>query len=188
MIQATQLKPGMIIKHENNICIVLSVVHVTPGNWRGMVQTKLRSILDGRGFEYRFRSDEKVEVAQLEEHEVEYLYAEGDMHHFMDTQTYEQYALNTEALGDARNYLVPNIRCKIKFYESRPVGIELPLTVDLKVIETPPQLKGATATNSPKPATLETGLVIQVPQFVNTGDVVRIDTRTGEYLERVGQG
>jgi len=187
MITATQLKPGMLIKHEGNICIVLHVVHVTPGNWRGMVQTKLRNIVDGRGFEYRFRSDDKIEVAVLEEREMEYLYSDGDQHNFMDTQSYEQWTMNTEMLGDAKNFLVPNIRCKIKFYEGRPVGIELPMTVDLKVVDTQPQLKGATATNSPKPATLETGLVIQVPPFINPGDLVRVDTRTGEYLERASK-
>lgn len=187
MITATQLKPGMIIKHGDNICIVLNVIHVTPGNWRGMVQTKLRSIIDGRGFEYRFRSDDKIDVAVLDEAEMEYLYADGDFHHFMDTQTYEQWTLNIDLLGDVKNFLTPNIRCKIKFYEGKPVGIELPMTVDLKVVDTPPQMKGATATNSPKPATLETGLVVQVPPFINPGDVVRVDTRTSEYLERASK-
>lgn len=187
MITATQLRPGMIIKHEKDICIVLNVIHVTPGNWRGMVQTKLRSIIDGRGFEYRFRSDDKLEVAVLDEKEMEYLYEEGNLYYFMDTQTYEQYTLNIDLLGDAKNFLASNIKCKIKFYEGKPVGIELPLTVDLKVVDTPPQIKGATATNSPKPATLETGLVVQVPPFINPGDVVRIDTRRSEYLERVSR-
>lgn len=184
MISATQLRPGMLIKHEGNICVVLNVLHVTPGNWRGMVQTKLKSIKDGRGFEYRFRSDDKVEVAVLEESEMEYLYADGDHHYFMDVNTYEQCTIASDLLGDAKNYLIPNIRCKVKFYEGKPVGVELPMTVDLKVVDTPPQIKGATATNSPKPATLETGLVIQVPPFINPGDIVRVDTRTGEYLER----
>ncbi len=187
MITATQLKPGMIIKYEDNIYTVLNVVHITPGNWRGMVQTKLRNIIDGRGFEVRFRSDDKLEVAVLDENEMEYLYMEGDIYYFMDTQTYEQLTLNAELIGDAKSFLSPNIRCKIKFYEGKPVGIELPMTVDLKVVDTPPQIKGATATNSPKPATLETGLVIQVPPFINTGDVVRVDTRTSEYMERVSK-
>lgn len=187
MITATQLRPGMIIKHEDNICVVLNVIHVTPGNWRGMVQTKLRDIINGRGFEYRFRSDDKLEVVTLEETEMEYLYADGDLHHFMDIETYEQWTLSNDLIGEAKNFLTPNIVCKVKFYEGKPVGIELPMTVDLKVMDTPPQMKGATATNSPKPATLETGFVIQVPPFINPGDVVRVDTRTSEYLERVSK-
>ncbi len=187
MITATQLRPGMIIKYEDNIYIVLNVLHITPGNWRGMVQTKLRNIIDGRGFEVRFRSDEKLEVVILEEKEMEYLYMESELYYFMDTETYEQLTLDAELIGDAKNFLVPNIKCKIKFHDGKPVGIELPMTVDLKVVDTPPQIKGATATNSPKPATLETGLVIQVPPFIDPGDIVRIDTRTSEYLERVSK-
>jgi elongation factor P len=184
MIQATQLRSGMAILHEGNLCRVLSVQHLTPGNWRGMVQAKLRNLKSGNSFEYRFRSEDRVEKADLEEHEMEFLYASGDEFHFMNTDTYEQVALGREELGNAVEYLIPNIKVMLEFYEGRAVGVELPITVDLKVVETAPGLRGATATNSGKPATLETGLQIQVPQFIQVGEVVRVDTAEGKYLER----
>ena len=184
MIQATQLRSGMAILHEGNLCRVLSVQHITPGNWRGMVQAKLRNLKSGNSFEYRFRSEDRVEKADLEEHEMEFLYASGDEYHFMNTDTYDQVAITREDLGQAVDYLVPNTKVLVEFYEHRPVGVELPITVDLKVVETQPGMKGATASNSGKPAVLETGLQVMVPQFVNVGDVVRIDTAEGKYLER----
>jgi elongation factor P len=184
MIPATQLRVGMAILHEGNLCRVLSILHLTPGNWRGMVQTKLRNLRSGNSFDYRFRSEDRVEKADLEQHEMEFLYASGDEYHFMNTETYEQVALPREDLGDTALYLTPNIKVMVEFYEHRAVGIDLPVTVDLKVVDTPPGMKGATASNSGKPATLETGLQVQVPQFVNIGDVVRVDTAEGKYLER----
>jgi len=184
MIQATQLRAGMAILHEGNLCRILSVQHITPGNWRGMVQAKLRNLKSGNSFEYRFRSEDRVEKADLEEHEMEFLYAAGDDFHFMNTNSYEQVAITREDLGQAVDYLVPNTKVLVEFYEHRPVGVELPVTVDLRVAETQPGMKGATASNSGKPAVLETGLQVMVPQFVNVGDVVRIDTAEGKYLER----
>jgi elongation factor P len=184
MIQATQLRSGMAILHEGNLCRVLSVQHITPGNWRGMVQAKLRNLKSGNSFEYRFRSEDRVEKADLEEHEMEFLYASGDEFHFMNTDTYDQVAITREDLGQAVDYLVPNTKVMVEFYEHRPVGVELPITVDLKVVETQPGMKGATASNSGKPAVLETGLQVSVPQFIDIGDVVRIDTAEGKYLER----
>ena len=184
MLPATQLRAGMAILHEGNLCRVLSVLHLTPGNWRGMVQTKLRNLKTGNSFEYRFRSEDRVERADLEQHEMEFLYASGDEYHFMNTGTYEQVAIHRDDLGDAVNYLTPNTKVVVEFYEHRPVGVELPITVDLKVVDTPPGLRGATATNSGKPATLETGLQVQVPQFIQVGEVIRIDTAEGKYLER----
>ncbi|OLD67303.1 MAG: elongation factor P [Acidobacteria bacterium] len=184
MIQATQLRAGMAILHEGNLCRILSVQHITPGNWRGMVQAKLRNLKSGNSFEYRFRSEDRVEKADLEEHEMEFLYAAGDDFHFMNTDSYEQVAITREDLGQAVDYLVPNTKVLVEFYEHRPVGVELPVTVDLRVAETQPGMKGATASNSGKPAVLETGLQVMVPQFVNVGDVVRIDTAEGKYLER----
>ena len=184
MIQATQLRSGMAILHEGNLCRVLSVQHITPGNWRGMVQAKLRNLKSGNSFEYRFRSEDRVERADLEQHEMEFLYASGEEFHFMNTDTYEQVALSREDLGTTVDYLIPNIKVMLEFYEGRAVGVELPITVDLKVVETAPGLRGATATNSGKPATLETGLQIQVPQFIQVGEVVRVDTAEGKYLER----
>ena len=184
MIQATQLRTGMAILHEGNLCRVLSVQHITPGNWRGMVQAKLRNLKSGNSFEHRFRSEDRVERADLEQHDMDFLYGSGEEFHFMNTETYEQVAIHREDLGDTVHYLVPNVRVVVEFYEHRPVGVELPVTVDLRVTETAPGMKGATASNSGKPATLETGLLVNVPQFINVGDVVRIDTAEGKYLER----
>jgi elongation factor P len=184
MIQATQLRAGMAILHEGNLCRVLNVHHLTPGNWRGMVQAKLRNIKSGNSFEHRFRSEDRVEKADLEEHEMEFLYASGGEYHFMNTGTYEQVAIQSDDLGNAVHYLIPNIKVMVEFYEHRPVGVELPVTVDLKVTDTPPGMKGATASNSGKPATLETGLQITVPQFIQVGEVVRVDTAEGKYMER----
>jgi elongation factor P len=184
MIQATQLRAGMAILHEGNLCRVLSVHHHTPGNLRGMVQAKLRNLKTGSSFEYRFRSEDRVERADLEQHDMEFLYGSGDEYHFMNTETYEQVAIRADDLGEAIHYLVPNVKVMVEFYEHRPVGVELPVTVDLKVVETTPGMKGATASNSGKPATLETGLQITVPQFINIGDAVRVDTAEGKYLER----
>jgi elongation factor P len=184
MIQATQLRSGMAILHEGNLCRVLSVHHLTPGNWRGMVQAKLRNIKSGNSFEHRFRSEDRLEKADLEDHEMEFLYASGGEYHFMNTETYEQVAIQGDDLGDAVHYLTPNIKVMVEFYEQRPVGVELPVTVDLKVTDTPPGMKGATASNSGKPATLETGLQVTVPQFIEVGEVVRVDTAEGKYMER----
>jgi elongation factor P len=184
MIPATQLRVGMAILHEGNLCRVLSILHLTPGNWRGMVQTKLRNLKSGNSFDYRFRSEDRVKKADLEQHEMEFLYASGEDYHFMNTDSYEQVAIQKEDLGDVVFYLTPNIKVMVEFYEHRPVGVELPITVDLKVIDTPPGMKGATASNSGKPAKLETGLQVTVPQFIGVGEVVRIDTAEGKYLER----
>jgi elongation factor P len=184
LIVATQLRVGMAVLHEGNPCRVMSVQHITPGNWRGMVQTKLRNLKSGNSFEYRFRSEDRVERAELEQHDMEFLYLQADEYHFMNTETYEQVGVSREDLGDAAYYIVPNTRIILEFYQGRPVGVELPVTVDLTVVETQPGMKGATASNSGKPATLETGLQIQVPQFIDVGERVRVDTAEGKYLER----
>jgi len=187
MIQATQLKKGMCIKHENDLYRVVSTQHITPGNWRGMVQAKIRHLKSGSIIEHRFRSEDRVERAILDESEMEYLYRDGDMYHFMNNETFEQIALSDEVLGDAVPYLIPNIKLNIELYEGRPVGIELPLTVEMKVTETEPAIKGATVSNVGKPAKMETGLVVQVPPFINEGDVIRIETSSGSYIERVNR-
>ena len=183
-IQATQLRAGNAVLHEGNLCRVVSVYHLTPGNWRGMVQAKLRNLKTGNSFEHRFRSEDRVEKADLEEHEMEFLYASGDEFHFMNTETFDQVAIQRDDLGPAVNYITPNTKVMVEFYEHRPVGIDLPTTVDLLVVETPPGMKGVTASNSGKPATLETGLQVQVPQFIEIGERVRVDTAEGKYLER----
>ncbi len=185
MIDATKIRRGMIIKLEDQLYRVLDCQLITPGRWKAMVQTKLRNIKDGSQLEYRFRSEDRVEQAYLEEVEMVYLYRDGDDFYFMNLQTYEQIKLDAEAIGDGVNYLIPDLVLTIELYEGQPVGIKLPNTVDLTVVETEPMLKGATQSASSKPAKLETGLVIQVPQFIKEGDVIRVDTREDKYLERV---
>ena len=184
MIQATQLKKGMCIKHDNDLWRIVSTQHITPGNWRGMVQTKIRNLKTGAISEHRFRSEDRVERAILDETAMEYLYRDGDMFHFMNNETFEQIGLSDEVLGDAVLYLVPNITLEVEMYEGRPVGIQLPITVDLKVVETEPAIKGASVSNQTKPAKMETGLVVNVPPFVTEGDRIKIDTATGAYIER----
>jgi elongation factor P len=187
MIQATQLKKGMCIKHDNDLYRVVSTQHITPGNWRGMVQTKIRHLKTGAISEHRFRSEDRIERAILDETEMEYLYQDGDMYHFMNNETFEQLALSAEVLGDAVSYLIPNVKLKVELYEGRPVGIDLPLAVDMKVVQTEPAIKGASVSNVGKPAKMETGLVVQVPPFINEGDVIKIETATAAYLERVAK-
>jgi elongation factor P len=184
LIPATHLRAGMLITYNNALHRVTNVVHVTPGNWRGMVQTKLRRLETGTQVENRFRSEDKVERVTLEQHEMEYLYQSDDQYVFMNTETYDQLPLDAETLGNAVNYLTPNIRLQIEFYDTTPVAVDLPNTVDLRVTDTAPGMKGATVTNQLKPATTETGLVVQVPPFIDVDDVIRVDTETGEYLSR----
>jgi elongation factor P len=185
MIQATQLKRGMCIKHDNDLYRVVEAQHKTPGNLRGLVQAKIRHLKSGAIIEHRFRSVDMVERAILDETDMEFLYQDGDMYHFMNAANYEQIALSDEVLGDAVPYLIPNIRLKVELYEGRPVGITLPLNVEMAVVETEPAIKGASVSNVGKPAKMETGLVVQVPAFVNEGDRIRIDTASGAYIERV---
>jgi elongation factor P len=184
MIPATQIKKGMVIIHNGELHQVVSFHHVTPGNWRGMVQTKLRNLKTGTQTEHRFRSEDRVDRATLEQHEMEFLYDSDGHYHFMNTETYDQIAFDRETLGNAVGYLTANARIQVEFFETTPIGVSLPKTVDLKVVETTPGMKTATVTNVLKPATLETGLVVQVPGFINEGDLLRIDTETGAYVQR----
>ena len=174
----------MLINVDGNLFRVLDVMHVTPGNLRGFVRVKLRNIRNGTLSDQKLRSEDSVERATLEEREMQYLYHEGEDYHFMDTSSYEQIHISSEALGDSVNYLKSEMTIQVEFYGEEPVGIELPQTVDLKVMDTAPGIKGATASAQVKPATLETGLVVQVPPFVNNGDLIRVSTETGEYLSR----
>jgi len=178
------MKKGMLIKIGQDLFRVLELQHVTPGNLRGFVRVKFRNIRNGTLSDQKLRSEDFVERATLDEREMQYLYRDGDAFHFMDTSTYEQLHIDAEALGDNVNYLIPDALIKVEFYGSEPVGIELPQTVDLVVEETVPGIKGATASNQIKPARLETGLVVNVPPFVNNGDKIRVNTETGEYLSR----
>ena len=174
----------MLINAEGNLFRVLDVMHVTPGNLRGFVRVKMRNIRNGALSDQKLRSEDSVERATLDERQMQYLYHEGEDYHFMDTASYEQIHISSEALGDSVNYLKPEMTIQVEFYGEEPVGIELPQTVDLKVLDTAPGIKGATASAQVKPATLETGLVVQVPPFVNTGDLIRVSTETGEYQSR----
>src|SRR5579875_418100 len=183
MVKATQLRPGMIIQHEGELYSIFSVEHRTPGNKRGSMQTRMRNLRTGAIVDYKFRAEDFVERAVLDEVDYEFLYGDGD--HFMNLQTYEQITLGPDLLGEAVDYLVPNLAVKLQFYEGRPIGVLLPDTVDLTVVETEPGLQKATASAVMKPAKLETGLVIQVPPFINVGDRVRVDTSEGRYIQRV---
>jgi elongation factor P len=183
-IPATQLRPGMIIKHNNDLHAVFAVEHRTPGNLRAFIQAKLRNLRSGAMFEYRFRSGDAIEKITVDEVEMEYLYNDGDTYHFMNTENYEQLGLNRDILGDAVEYLTPNLKIKVEFFNDKPVGIELPQTVELTVVETEPGLKSATASSVTKPAKTETGLVVQVPPFINEGERIRVDTSEGAYLSR----
>lgn len=178
------MRAGMCILFEGEICRVMNVHHVTPGNWRGFVQARMRNLRSGNSFEHRFGSTEKVERAILETHQMEYLYSDPSGHHFMNQESYEQVALDDETLGDTMLYLLPNTVISVDFYDERPVGIELPNTVALEVVDTEPSMKGATASASYKPAKMETGLMVQVPPFIEPGTKILIDTRENKYLSR----
>jgi elongation factor P len=175
----------MLIKLGNDLFRILDLHHLTPGNKRAHIQARLRNIRTLALADEKFRAEEDIERATLDEREMQYLYNDTDHYYFMDTSTYEQINISSEALGESVNYLMPDAIIRVEFYDVEPVGIELPSTVDLLVKETAPGIKGATASAQVKPATLETGLVIQVPPFVNEGDKVRINTETGEYQSRV---
>ncbi|HUR36665.1 MAG TPA: elongation factor P [Terriglobales bacterium] len=183
-IPATQMRPGMIIKHNGELHTVFKVEHRTPGNLRAFIQAKLRNLRTGAMFEHRFRSPDPIEKVTVDEISMEFLYHDGDNYHFMNTESYEQIALSNEILGDAADYLTPNMQIKIEFFDGKAVGVELPQTVDLKVIETEPGIKSATASSVTKPAKTETGLIVQVPPFINEGETIRVDTAEGAYLSR----
>jgi elongation factor P len=184
MISATQLRPGMVIKFNNELYSIFKMEHRTPGNLRGFVQVKMRSLRSGTMTEHRFSSEDRVDRAALEEIEMEYLYDDGEYYYFMNTENFEQMHLTRDILGDAVEYLVPPLKVNIEFYEGKPMSVELPPTVDLTVGETEPGLKGASVSNVTKAAKLETGLVVQVPPFINEGEKVRISTAEGTYQER----
>src|SRR5215475_2509822 len=184
MISATQLRPGMVIKFNNELFSIFKMEHRTPGNLRGFVQVKMRNFKTGTMIEHRFSSEDKVERASLDEQEMEYLYDDGEYFYFMNTETFEQMHLTRDLLGDAVNFLIPQLHVNVEFYEGAPISVELPPSVDMKVIETEPGLKGATVSNVTKPAKLETGLVVQVPPFISEGEKIRVNTAEGTYQER----
>jgi elongation factor P len=183
-IPATQLRPGMVIKHNNDLHGVFSVEHRTPGNLRAFIQAKLRNLRTGAMFEYRFRSGDAIDKVTVDEVQMEYLYNDGDAYYFMNTENYEQTHLTRDILGDAVDYLIPNLQIQVEFFDGKAVGVELPQTVELTVVETEPGMKSASATNVTKAAKTETGLVVQVPPFINEGEKIRVDTSEGAYLSR----
>jgi len=184
-MKANRLRRGQLIVFEGDLWRVFEALHQTPGNLRARMQCRLKRLRDGTMKDHRFRAEDEVELAFLEQKQMQYLYRDGDTFHFMDTTNYEQASLSEEVLGDAVQYLVPESMISVDFHEGSPVGLELPATVDLRVLETSPEVKGSTASAQRKPATLETGLVVQVPAFVQENEKIRVSTEDGSYLERV---
>lgn len=174
----------MVVKFNNELHTIFSMVHRTPGNLRGFVQAKMRNLRTGSMIEHRFSSEDKIDRVSLDEQEMEYLYNDGEDYHFMNTESYEQIHLTKAILGDSTDYLVANMMVAIEFYEGKPISVELPASVELTVLETEPGLKGSTVSNVTKPAKMETGLVVQVPPFINEGERIRVSTTEGTYLER----
>ncbi len=186
-MQANDLRPGMVINHNGELYSIYKAEHRTPGNLRAFVQAKMRQLRTGAISDYRFRSTDNVERAVIDETDMQYLYSDGDSYYFMNTGNYEQVHLHKDIVGDRAQYLVPDVVIKVEYYEGRPIDIALPQTVDLKIVDTEPGIKGGSATNVTKPATLETGLVVNVPPFINSGETIRVDTSAGTYLERANK-
>jgi elongation factor P len=182
-IPATQMRPGMIIKHNNDLHMVFSVEHRTPGNLRAFIQAKLRHIRTGAMFVERFRSPDPIDRVIVDEIKMEFLYSDGDDYYFMD-ESFEQTVLKRETLGDSVEFLIPNLSISVSYYDGKAVGIELPGVVEMTVMETEPGIKSATASSVTKPAKTETGLVVAVPPFINEGEKIRVDTADGAYISR----
>lgn len=185
MISTNELRTGVTIEIDGEVFAVVDFQHVKPGKGAAFVRTKIKNIKTGQVFEKTFRAGEKLNRAIVERKNMQYLYSSGDTYYFMDTETFEQIPIAEELLGDSINYLKDNMEVTVLFYEEMTIGIELPTFVELKVTETEPGFKGDTATGGNKPATLETGAIVQVPLFIDKGDIIKVDTRNGEYLSRV---
>ncbi len=183
-IIASDIRRGMTILFDGEPCRVLDFHHHTPGNLRAMVQAKLRKLRTGTQFEHRFRSTDTVETADLETHELEFLYAGGGSYHFMNTENFDQLEMSEEDLGEAARWVTPGMKLMAEFFNGRPIGIQLPSSLVYRVVETAPVMKTATKTASFKPARLENGVTVQVPEFIQTGERIRVNPNTGEYLDR----
>ena len=183
-IPATQIRRGMVIVFEGDPCRIIEFRHHTPGNLRAMVQAKLKNLRNGNSFEHRFRAADSIDPASMETHDLEFLYQGGDTYHFMNTESYDQLEMDAEMLGDNAEWMQPGMKIQAEYYDGRPVGIKLPNSLVLEVIDTAPVMKTATKTSSTKPAKLENGVTINVPEFVGTGDKVKVNPATGEYQER----
>ena len=184
-ISANDIRKGMVIVHEGAPVRVMDFHHHTPGNLRAVVQARLRNLLTGNSFEYRFRSNDTLDKVVLEQHKMDYLYSDGSHHHFMNSDTFEQVALTEDELGDAAQWLMPNLNIEVEFYNGTPIGVALPASMELTVSRTDPPLKGATASNSNKPATLENGVTISVPPFIVEGERIKVNPTEARYMERV---
>ena len=183
-IPATQIRRGMVLVFEGRPVRVVEFRHHTPGNLRAMVQAKLKDLKSGSSFEHRFRAADSVEPASMETHDLEFLYQGGDTYHFMNTENYDQLEMDDEALGDNAQWMQPGMKIQAEFYESKPIGIRLPNTLTLEIVETAPVMKTATKNASSKPAKLENGVTVNVPEFLSTGEKIRVNPTTGEYLDR----
>lgn len=183
-MKANEMRKGMVLRVDGQVYRVLEATHRTPGNLRAFVQAKLRNVVSGIQSEQRFRSEDDLERVFIDTKQMQYLYHDAEGYHFMDTESYEQFALGDDALGDTMSYVIPESMVTMDWFEGTPVGVELPSSVDLKVAETGPGIKGATASAQKKPAKLETGLVVQVPSFIVEGEIVRVSTEDGSYLGR----
>jgi len=182
-IPATQMRPGMVIKFKDDLHLVFSVEHRTPGNLRAFIQAKLRNIRTGAMYVERFRSPDPIDRVMVDEIKMEFLYNDGDEYYFMDDK-FEQTMLKRDTLGDAVDFLLPNLSIGVSFHDGKAVGIELPTVVEMTVVQTEPGIKSATASSVSKPAKTETGLVVQVPAFINEGEKIRVDTAEGAYMSR----
>ena len=184
-MRASEMKKGMTVKVDDNLYAIVDYQHVKLGKGGAVYQTKLKSLTDGSIRDIRLRAEEIIEEAYLDKRDYEYLYSAGNEHVLMDLETYDQISLDDDAFGDGPKYLKPNTKLQVSMYQHRPLVVTLPNTVDLEITDTAPEIKGATATNQNKPATLETGLVVSVPPFIKSGEIIRVDTRSGEYVTRV---
>lgn len=184
-VTTAEFRKGLKIELDGEPFVIVDFLHVKPGKGAAFVRTKLKSLLTGSVLERNFRAGERVEVPELEEKEMQFLYRDGDVFHFMDNDTYEEFVLTKDQMGGAEDFLPENTDVKILFHRGRPIGVELPTFVELRIVKTSPGVRGDTAQGGSKPATLETGAIIQVPLFVEEGDLIKVDTRTGEYIERV---
>ena len=181
---ATQIRRGMVLVFEGDPCRVIEFRHHTPGNLRAMVQAKLKNLRTGSSFEHRFRAADSIERAAMETHDLEFLYQGGDTYHFMNTENYDQLEMDEEMLGDNAQWMQPGMRIVAEYYEGRPIGIQLPNTLTLEVVDTAPVMKTATKTASTKPAKLDNGVTVNVPEFISVGEKVRVNPATGEYMDR----
>lgn len=183
-IPATQIRRGMVIVFNGDPCRIVEFRHHTPGNLRAMVQAKLKNLRTGAGFDHRFRAADSVEKADMETHELEFMYQGGDSYHFMNVENYDQLEMDDEALGDAAQWMQPGLKLRAEFYNGKPVGIDLPNSLVFEVVDTSPVMKTATKTASSKPAVLDNGVTVNVPEFVSVGERVRVNPGTGEYIDR----